>query len=127
MKHLKIIIAGAIIAFFSVVAVSPSQQVSANSPLNQICNQTGAEENEVCRQRNDDESNLIQQIIQLLLFIVGAVAVVMIIWGGIRYAASGGNAAAVTAAKNTILYSVVGLVVAFLAYAIVNWIFMQIR
>ena len=46
----------------------------------------------------------------------------MLIWGGIRYTTSGGNANSVTAAKNTILYAVIGLIVAILAYAIVNWV-----
>lgn len=64
----------------------------------------------------------IQTIINVLLFVIGAVAVIMIIIGGIRYVVSNGDQAAVTGAKNTILYSVVGLVVALLAYAIVNFV-----
>src|ERR1035437_3962222 len=46
----------------------------------------------------------------LLLFVIGALSVVMIIVGGIRYVVSGGSSAQVTAAKNTILYAIVGLV-----------------
>ncbi len=57
-------------------------------------------------------------IVNVLLFIIGAVAVVMLIYGGFRYVMSGGDASAVTAAKNTILYAVVGIIVALLAYAI---------
>jgi len=58
----------------------------------------------------------------MLLFVIGALSVVMIIVGGIRYVVSGGNSAQVTAAKNTILYAIVGLVVAFLAYAAINFL-----
>ncbi len=58
----------------------------------------------------------------LLLFVIGALSVIMIIVGGIRYVVSGGNSAQVTAAKNTILYAIVGLVVAFLAFAIINFL-----
>jgi hypothetical protein len=58
----------------------------------------------------------------LLLYIVGALSVIMIIFGGLRYVVSGGNTASVTAAKNTILYAIVGIVVALLAYAIVNFV-----
>jgi hypothetical protein len=64
----------------------------------------------------------IQTIVNILLFILGAIAVIMIIIGGIRYTTSNGDASAITSAKNTILYAVVGLVVAILAYAIVNFI-----
>ena len=49
-------------------------------------------------------------------------AVIMIIWGGIRYVLSAGNSAALTSAKNTIVYSIIGLIIAILAYAIVNFV-----
>lgn len=65
---------------------------------------------------------VITTITNTLLFIVGALAVVMIIVGGLRYVVSGGNATAVSAAKNTILYAIVGLIIAFLAFAAVNWV-----
>lgn len=68
------------------------------------------------------DSSIVTTITNTLLFIVGALAVIMIIFGGLRYATSGGDASKVTAAKNTILYAVVGLLIAFLAYAVVNWI-----
>lgn len=67
-------------------------------------------------------SDLIKNVINILLFIVGVAAVVMIIIGGLRYTTSGGDSSSVTAAKNTILYSIVGLVVASLAFAIVNFV-----
>ena len=57
-----------------------------------------------------------------LLFAVGLLSVIMIIVGGLRYVVSGGNSTAVTTAKNTILYALVGLVIAVLAYAIVNYV-----
>ncbi len=46
----------------------------------------------------------------------------MLIIGGIRYTISGGDSTAVTSAKNTILYAVIGIIVALLAYAIVNFV-----
>lgn len=61
-------------------------------------------------------------VVNILLFIIGAISVVMLIFGGVRYATSAGDSNAVTGAKNTILYAVVGLVIAFLAYAVVNWL-----
>jgi lysylphosphatidylglycerol synthetase-like protein (DUF2156 family) len=61
-------------------------------------------------------------VVNVLLFIIGAISVIMLIYGGIRYTVSGGDTAAVTAAKNTILYAIVGLIIAFFAYAIVNFV-----
>jgi len=49
----------------------------------------------------------------------------MIIVGGIRYATSNGDQSAVKGAKDTILYAVVGLIVALVAYAIVNFVINQ--
>jgi biopolymer transport protein ExbB/TolQ len=48
--------------------------------------------------------------------------VIVIIVAGIRYTTSGGNSNSVAAAKNTLLYAVIGLVVAVFAYAIVNFV-----
>lgn len=67
-------------------------------------------------------NTIIENIVNLLLFVAGAVAVVMIIIGGIRYITSNGEQTHVKAAKETILYSVVGLIVALLAFAIVNFV-----
>ena len=57
-----------------------------------------------------------------MFFIIGVMAVIMIIWGGIRYVLSAGNSAALTSAKNTIIYSIIGLIIAILAYAIVSFV-----
>lgn len=64
----------------------------------------------------------IKTIVNVLLFILGAIAVIMIIIGGIRYTTSNGDAGSIKSAKDTILYAVIGLVVAILAYAIVNFV-----
>lgn len=61
-------------------------------------------------------------IINVILGVVGVVAVVMIIIGGISFVTSQGDAAKVTRAKNTVLYGVVGLVIALLAFMIVNFV-----
>lgn len=64
--------------------------------------------------------DIIKKIIDFMLFAVGLVAVIMIIYGGIQYTTSAGDSGKIASAKNTIIYSIVGLVVAILAYAIVN-------
>ena len=67
-------------------------------------------------------NGVITRITNVLLFIVGALSVIMLIFGGLRYVVSGGNSTAVTAAKNTILYAIVGLVISFLAFAAINFV-----
>ena len=68
------------------------------------------------------DSSIFTTIVNILLFVIGALSVIMLIIGGLRYTISGGNSSAVTAAKNTILYAIVGLAIAFFAFAIVNWV-----
>jgi len=68
------------------------------------------------------DGGIFRTITNLLLFLIGAIAVIMLIIGGIRYVVSGGDQGAVTAAKNTILYAIVGLIIAFLAYAAVDFV-----
>ena len=81
-----------------------------------------------CSRGNEQATNLFgaggifETVTNILLFLVGAISVIMLIIGGIRYVVSGGDQSAVTGAKNTILYAIVGIVVAFLAYAAVQFV-----
>ncbi len=67
-------------------------------------------------------NQIIHTIINLLSVIVGVVAVIMIIVGGLRYITSGGSDTSVTSAKNTILYAVIGLIIVALAQIIVRFV-----
>lgn len=68
------------------------------------------------------DGGIFTTIVNILLFIIGALSVIMLIIGGIRYTVSGGNQSAITAAKNTIMYAIVGIIIAVLAFAIVNFV-----
>lgn len=68
----------------------------------------------------------LENIINIISIIVGIVAVLMIIYGGFRYITSGGDATKVTAAKNTILYGLIGLIIVALAQIIVKFVINQI-
>ena len=81
-----------------------------------------------CAQANSQPDNLFgaggtfQTISNVLIFLVGAVSVIMLIWGGLQYVISAGDSKRVESAKNTILYSIIGIVVALLAFAIVGFV-----
>lgn len=57
--------------------------------------------------------------------IVGAASVIMIIYGGFRYITSGGESGRVGAAKNSLLYAIVGLVIVAIAQLIVHFVLNQ--
>lgn len=71
---------------------------------------------------NGTVTSVIRKIINLFSLIVGAVSVIMIIYGGFKYITSGGNDGNVSGAKNTILYAVIGLIIVALAQVIVRFI-----
>ena len=64
----------------------------------------------------------VRTVINLLSLIVGIVAVIMIIIGGLKYITSSGDSNNVSSAKNTILYAIVGLVIVALAQVIVRFV-----
>ncbi len=66
--------------------------------------------------------SIIKTVINLFSLVVGVVAVIMIIIGGLKYITSGGDSGNITGAKNTILYAVIGLVVVALAQFIVKFV-----
>ena len=69
-----------------------------------------------------DLMSTVKKIIVLIISVLGIVAVIVIIISGVMYMTSMGDAGKVKTAKNTMMYAVVGLVIAILAYAIVNFV-----
>ena len=94
------------------------KQVYANSAADLI--KQGADS--TGQQDTRSAGDIAKDVVNIMFFIIGVMAVIMIIWGGIRYVLSAGNSAALTSAKNTIIYSIIGLIIAILAYAIVNFV-----
>ena len=68
------------------------------------------------------DDSIIRRVINLMLYAVGVISVIMLIYGGFRYVISGGQKESVTAAKNTILYAIVGLIISIFSYAIVKFV-----
>lgn len=88
--------------------------------LSPVCNQ-GANCN-VVNHESLSSGTTVKTVIGQLLLLAAAIAVIIVIYGGIRYIISQGDASHVAAAKNTILYAVIGLLVSLFAYAIVQFV-----
>lgn len=71
------------------------------------------------------QGGIFEMIANTLIFLVGAIAVIMLILGGLKYVLSGGNSSNIESAKNTILYAIIGIVVAILSFAAVNFVINQ--
>jgi hypothetical protein len=116
MKKIKL---GIITAFLALGVVVLTPVVTLATPASEIqtgVNAAGGDD------AGGDFGTSLKTIVNILLYVLGAIAVIMIVIGGIRYATSNGDAGSVKSAKDTILYSVIGLIVAIMAYAIVNFV-----
>lgn len=65
---------------------------------------------------------VINNVINAALVFAGIVALVFIIYGGVQYITSNGDQAKVDNAKKTITWAIVGLILIFLSFFIVNLI-----
>lgn len=98
--------------------------VSADSVTDEICKSAGSNRPAVC----DDKTNIdstVKNTINTIIGIVGLLSVVMIVYGGFLYTSSAGSPDKIKTAKSTILYAIVGLVVAILAFVIVQFVLNQ--
>lgn len=120
MKRIKTLVAAFFVALVGTFALMPASSTFALDPLGDICSSNP--DSEVCKSKDDNANKLIGTIVNTLLFVIGALSTIMIIVGGIFYVTSSGDAGKVAKAKNTVTYAVVGLVVAFVAFAIINWV-----
>jgi hypothetical protein len=114
------VLAFAVLAGVAVFA--PAYSANAADAKTQIlegANKSGVQDNVTIETR-------IGTITRILLFVIGAISVIMIIVGGIKYVISNGDSGKVKTAKDTIMYAVVGLVVAILAYAIVSFVIREL-
>ena len=100
--------------------LTPAPEAVAVNVFDRSCNKDST--SELCSGRAETADNMVEPIVSTLLFVVGVVAVVVIIIGGILYVTSTGDPGKTKRAKDTILYAVIGLVVAIMAYAIVAFV-----
>lgn len=126
-KSIKLALAGLmlvpVLAFGLVATTSPAVSAEDLGGIRGAIDKTKSDEQPATL---FGDGGVFTNVINIALFIIGALAVLMLIIGGIRYTISGGDTAAVTAAKNTILYAIIGIIVAILAYAIVNFVLVNL-
>ena len=128
MQRLLALFAG--LSVWSILAFSqavPALAQTSPEITNGLCAGVNLDINATNCKNDTGEANakitrLIHTIINLLSLVVGVVAVIMIIVGGLRYITSGGSDTSVTGAKNTILYAVIGLIIVALAQIIVRFV-----
>lgn len=121
----RIILAILTVGFAGVVTLVPVT-ANAEGALSDACSNSqvtsSSSAQSICGSKNDNATNIIKVVVEVLLYIVGVISVIMLIVGGIRYTTSAGNSSQITAAKNTIMYALIGLVVSAVAIGIVQFV-----
>ena len=69
-----------------------------------------------------DIPTILANIINWFLWAAGALAVIYLIYSGIMYITSAGNAEKATAGENGVVYAIIGIVIILLSFVIVNWV-----
>lgn len=88
---------------------------AANNGATSGCNVTGAGSGENIK-------SIANQVVKIFSLIVGAVSIIMIIYGGFRYITSGGDSGRFGNAKNTLIYAVIGLIIVALSQFLVHYV-----
>lgn len=65
-------------------------------------------------------NNTVESIINILLFLAGAAAVIYLIWAGIRYLTAGGDTKKAEDARRAIINAVIGLIIVVATYFIIR-------
>lgn len=118
-KYLQTLVVAAVLSISGGLALG--SQTSAIQPIGEQCS-WGNSSTAVCKSKGDRADSLIAKVVNVLMFLLGAISTIMIVIGGLKYVASNGDSNSIQSAKNTILYAVIGLVVAIAASAIVNFV-----
>ncbi len=72
------------------------------------------------------DSNTLQIIINTVMAIAGAIAVLTVVIAGFRFVTSRGNPSETAKARNAIIFAVIGLAILILAFPIVNFIIFRV-
>lgn len=129
-KNLSKIILGAAFATLSPIVASLPTFAQVGGPGDPFCVDANRSEMGEAAWRaagcdttpTDGLAPALSNIITNVIAILGLVAVIAIIVGGVSYMTASGDQSKIKKAKDTILYAVIGLVVVLLSYAIVNWV-----
>ena len=78
-----------------------------------------------CTSGDSSITNVIRAAVNILSYIIGAAAIVMVIVAGLKYSVSSGDSARISSAKNTLVYALIGLAIAALAQVLVHFVLTQ--
>jgi hypothetical protein len=116
------------------IATFSYRSVYAVEILEPVCGTNSAANPDICNDEITDDTNpivgpegIITKAVGILSIIIGVVAVIVLIWSGLRFILSQGDSGKISTARSQIIYAVVGIVVAGLAQAIVQLVLKRVN
>lgn len=107
--------------------------VHAQDPLDLTCDTNGdgavdpdLEDSPACSQDGSNpiagDDGILTTVVEILSWVAGVAAVIMVLLGGLKYITANGDSNAISSAKNTILYALIGIAVFAVSQAIVIFV-----
>jgi hypothetical protein len=132
MRHLAFLrrsIAGlpALLVLLATIAI-PAQAFAATDPFQSTCAVSGAAASTLCTSKSGTQdpltgpTGIITKVTIILATVAGIISVIFIIVGGIKYITANGDSSSIASAKSTIIYALIGLLVAVLARPMINFV-----
>lgn len=121
MKRIKILVLSLVVALSATVAIGGLASADTSQLQGDACKGL-AQLGQGCDAQGESPiKNLIATIVTILSWVVGVAAIIVIVIAGLKFITSGGDSNAVASAKNSLIYALVGLVVAAVAQFLVHF------
>jgi len=127
LKRMAVVIVTAVtmgFAFFAapLASAATTTQSSTSAAANQVCAGIAATGSAGCNGSDTSLNSIIGIAINIFSIIIGITAVIMIMTAGFKYITSNGDSGQIGSAKNTLIYSIIGLIIVALAQSIVHFV-----
>jgi TRAP-type C4-dicarboxylate transport system permease small subunit len=121
LKKLSLVLSVLALALAVTFSIGGLVQAAPSPNKDEVCKGIEATGGD-CDTGEDEINNLVASIINVFSWVVGVVAVIMVIYGGFEYVTSGGDSAKAAKGRTTILFALVGLVIVVLAQVLVKFV-----
>jgi len=128
MKRIKLLLMTLALLLTGWSGLAVPAVVHAATPKETVCSTIGGGTD--CTKQPDNGvklNNVVTAVITILIRVIGVLAVIMVMYSGFKYITAAGDSSKAASAKTTLVYAVIGLVVAFFAQLIVSFVLDNIK
>jgi hypothetical protein len=128
MKRIKLLLAALTLLFAGWSSLALPAAVHAATPKQTVCTTIGGGSDCTTQPTNGVKlNNIVTAVIRILSGLIGVIAVIMVMYSGFKYITAAGDSSKAASAKSTLVYAIIGLVIAFMAQLIVKFVLDKIK